>query len=79
LLHATGDYTAAEPLYRRALAICEASLRADHPDTALSRSKLANLEQLIKEKNKTPTSITTRSIAWLNQRHQKPKTTKFPT
>jgi tetratricopeptide (TPR) repeat protein len=37
------DYTAAEPLYQRALDICERQLGADHPDTATSLNNLAYL------------------------------------
>ena len=38
-----GDYAKAEPLYRRALAICEKALGAEHPDTATSLNNLAAL------------------------------------
>ena len=38
-----GDYVRAEPLYQRALAICEQVLGADHPDTATSLNNLALL------------------------------------
>ena len=38
-----GDYAKAEPLYRRALAINEKALGAEHPDTATSLSNLAIL------------------------------------
>ena len=43
LLHARGDYTAAEPLYRRALSIRESALDPEHPDTAASLNNLAVL------------------------------------
>jgi CHAT domain-containing protein len=39
LYYRTGDYTKAEPLYRRALAICEKALGSDHPDTVKSLNK----------------------------------------
>ena len=42
-LSAIGAYGAAEPLYARALGICEAQLGADHPDTASSLNNLAGL------------------------------------
>ena len=38
-----GDYAKAEPLYRRALAICEKALGPEHPDTAVSLNNLAEL------------------------------------
>ena len=37
------DYTAAEPLFQRALDICERQLGADHPHTAFSFGNLAQL------------------------------------
>lgn len=37
------EYAAAEPLYRRALAICEVSLGPDHPEVAKSLNNLASL------------------------------------
>merc|ERR1719409_501169 len=43
LLYVKGDYDAAEPLYRRALAICEVALGYEHPDTATSMNNLAGL------------------------------------
>jgi tetratricopeptide (TPR) repeat protein len=42
LTHA-GDYTGAEPLYRRALAIDEKALGPDHPDVATDLNNLAEL------------------------------------
>ncbi len=44
-LTALGHFAEAEPLHRRALAIREATLGADHPDTAVSLSNLAALLQ----------------------------------
>ena len=43
LLQDKGDYAAAEPLYRRALAIREKALGPDHPNVALSLNNLAVL------------------------------------
>ena len=43
LYRAQGKLTEAEPLYRRALEICERVLGPDHPDTALSLNNLAAL------------------------------------
>jgi hypothetical protein len=48
-LNARADYTQAEPLYRRALAIDEASLGPDHPDVARD---LNNLALLLKATNR---------------------------
>ena len=45
LYHAQGRYADAEPLYKRALAICEKALGPDHPDVALSLNNLAALYQ----------------------------------
>jgi len=45
LLQAQGKLAEAEPLYRRALAIHEKVLGAEHPDTASSLNNLANLLQ----------------------------------
>ena len=42
-LESKGDYAAAEPLYRRALAIAEKALGPDHPHTATSLENLAGL------------------------------------
>ncbi len=41
LYDAQGRYGEAEPLYRRALAICETALGAEHPDTATTLNNLA--------------------------------------
>ena len=38
-----GRYGEAEPLYQRALAICEKALGPDHPDTATTRASYAGL------------------------------------
>jgi len=38
-----GKYDLAEPLYKRALAICEKALGPDHPDTAISLNNLGLL------------------------------------
>jgi tetratricopeptide (TPR) repeat protein len=46
-LDGAGDYAAAEPLFRRALAIREKALGPDHPDVATS---LDNLAQLLEER-----------------------------
>jgi Flp pilus assembly protein TadD len=43
LLQAMGDLAGARPYYERALAIREAALGPDHPDTALSLNNLAIL------------------------------------
>ena len=43
LLQATGDYAAAEPLSRRALAIDEKVLGPDHPEVAIDLNNLAKL------------------------------------
>ena len=45
LYQAQGRYAEAEPLCRRALAICEQALGPDHPDTATSLNNLAELLQ----------------------------------
>ena len=45
LLKATGDYAAAEPLYRRALAIAEKAQGPEHPSTGTSLNNLALLLQ----------------------------------
>ena len=45
LLKAEGDYVAAEPLYRRALAIWEKVLGPEHPETAIALNNLALLLQ----------------------------------
>lgn len=50
-LQATERLTEAEPLMRRAVAICEASLAADHPRTQNARR---NLKILIEEKATEP-------------------------
>jgi tetratricopeptide (TPR) repeat protein len=42
-LYATGDYAAVQPLFERALAICEQVLGPDHPQTATSLNNLAVL------------------------------------
>jgi Tetratricopeptide repeat len=44
LLKDTNRLAEAEPLYRRALAIFETSLRPDHPNTVIVRENLAALE-----------------------------------
>ncbi len=44
LLHATDRLGEAEPLFRRTLAILEASDGPDHPKTARARANLAALE-----------------------------------
>ena len=46
LLQATNRLSEAEPLMRRALEICEASLGAEHPNTVIVRK---NLESLLDE------------------------------
>jgi len=43
--HVRAAYSAAEPLLRRALAICEQAIGPEHPDTALSLKNLAFLLQ----------------------------------
>ena len=43
LLHAMGDSAAARPLYERALAINEAVLSPQHPNTQNTRRNLAAL------------------------------------
>jgi tetratricopeptide (TPR) repeat protein len=43
-----GNYAAAEPLYRRALAILETKLPPNHPNTIKVRN---NLSQLLKQKS----------------------------
>jgi tetratricopeptide (TPR) repeat protein len=48
-LYARANYTQAEPLYRRMLAINEASLGPDHPNVAID---LNNLAQLLKAANR---------------------------
>ncbi len=49
LSEAKARYSEAEPLYRRALAIGEASLRPDHPDVAI---RLNNLAELLRATNR---------------------------
>jgi tetratricopeptide (TPR) repeat protein len=44
-LNERARYVEAEPLYQRALAICEQQLGPDHPDTATSLNNLAGLYQ----------------------------------
>jgi tetratricopeptide (TPR) repeat protein len=46
-LHSAGDYAAAEPLIRRALAIDEKALGPEHPATAMN---LENLAELLEDK-----------------------------
>jgi len=41
----TGRDAEAEPLFQRALAICEARLGPDHPNTKTVRANLAELRQ----------------------------------
>lgn len=41
--HKQGQYAQAEPLYKRALAICEKSLGIDHPTARITRDNLAGL------------------------------------
>jgi hypothetical protein len=43
LLRVQGEYEAAQPLYERALAICEERLGVDHPTTRTIRANLAAL------------------------------------
>ncbi|HLG77550.1 MAG TPA: tetratricopeptide repeat protein, partial [Ktedonobacteraceae bacterium] len=43
LYYQQGKYEEAEPLYLRALAICEQVLGSEHPDTAMSLNNLAAL------------------------------------
>jgi tetratricopeptide (TPR) repeat protein len=43
MLHANGEHTAAEPLYRRALSIDEKTFGPDHPNVARSLNNLAGL------------------------------------
>jgi hypothetical protein len=49
LLDAQGNYAAAEPLYRRAIAIFEKTLGPEHPDTKTARE---NLEILLSERSR---------------------------
>jgi hypothetical protein len=51
LLQAKGDYTGAEPLYRRALAIDEKALGPDHPTTKTIQK---NLNLLLQRNHKLP-------------------------
>jgi hypothetical protein len=44
-LYKRANYTRAEPLYRRALAIDEASFGSDHPEVAIDLNNLARLLQ----------------------------------
>ncbi len=46
------QYTEAEPLYQRALAICEKTLGPDHPNTTTIRENYSYLLQEIEEKQK---------------------------
>ncbi|NJO15300.1 MAG: tetratricopeptide repeat protein, partial [Thioploca sp.] len=48
LLRDQGNYAAAEPLYRRALAILETKLPPNHPNIITVRN---NLSQLLKQKS----------------------------
>ena len=43
-----GDYTKAEPLFKRALVIREAAFGPDHPDVAFSLDNLATLYRATK-------------------------------
>jgi hypothetical protein len=49
LFEAQGKYAEAEPLYRRAIAICEKTLGPEHPDTKTARE---NLEILLSERSR---------------------------
>jgi tetratricopeptide (TPR) repeat protein len=49
LLEAQGKYAEAEPLYRRAIAICEKTLGPEHPNTKTARE---NLEILLSERSR---------------------------
>jgi CHAT domain-containing protein len=53
LLQAQGQYAAAEPLYRRSLAVREKALGPDHPDVA---SSLSNLAELLRSKGQYTTA-----------------------
>jgi tetratricopeptide (TPR) repeat protein len=46
-----GKYEQAEPLYQRALAICERSLGPDHPTTVTIRENYASLKEIMNEEN----------------------------
>jgi tetratricopeptide (TPR) repeat protein len=45
LYRAQGKYAEAEPLYQRALKICEQALGPDHPHSVTCRNNLAALRQ----------------------------------
>src|SRR5918996_2879057 len=47
ILHAQGQYGAAEPHYRESLAMRESALGADHPDVAQSCNNLAELYRVL--------------------------------
>ncbi len=47
ILRALGDYGAAEPLYHQAVAVLEAALGADHPNSRIARR---NLQKFLQEK-----------------------------
>jgi tetratricopeptide (TPR) repeat protein len=49
LLQDQGNYAAAEPLYRRAIAILEKTLGPEHPNTKTARK---NLEILLSERSR---------------------------
>ena len=44
-----GKYKEAEPLYQRALAICERVMGADHPETKRVRNNYSNLQEKMKQ------------------------------
>ena len=49
LLKAKGDYAGAEPLCRRALAICTERLGGDHPTTRTVQRNLEDLERALRK------------------------------
>jgi tetratricopeptide (TPR) repeat protein len=52
LYRAQGKYVQAEPLYQRALTICEQQLGPDHPDTATIQENYAELLKNMRRKKK---------------------------
>jgi hypothetical protein len=46
-----GKYEEAEPLYQRALTICERVLGLGHPNTVLVRENYADMKEIMNEEN----------------------------
>jgi tetratricopeptide (TPR) repeat protein len=53
LYHNQGKYAEAEPLYRRALAICERTLGSEHPTTRTIQANYIALLKAVKQDEET--------------------------